>query len=93
MGLDRGRAASLSDLLVLWCLSCQVLQVDAWLRPSSLHFTHWNELPAVDRDPGHAHDHAHQNMLVWEASDAFLGNKVSSKKKTKAIFITRQVRK
>lgn len=75
---DEGRAASLSDFLVLWRLSCQVLQVDAWLRPSHLHATHWNELPSADQALGHTPGHAHQHMLLWDAPDGFLGNKVSS---------------
>lgn len=88
--VDGSRAALLSDIFVLWCLSRQVLQMDARLRPSSLHATHWNELPAIDHDPGYDHDHTHQNMLLWEAPDTFLGNKVSSsscRKKIRAIII------
>lgn len=64
-----------SDFLVT-SFSHQMLQRDTWLRPSPVHTTHWNELPDVDHTPGHAH--AHHNMLLWEAPDAFLGNKVSS---------------
>lgn len=78
-GGDEGRAASLSDFLVLWRLSCQVLQVDAWLRPYPLHAAHWNELPSADHAPGYAHQHT----LLWEAPDAFLGNKVRSSRERK----------
>lgn len=78
VGDDEGRAALLSDFLVLWCLPCQVLEEDAWLRPSPLHAAHWNELPVADHGPGHAPDHAHQHTLLWEAPQPFLSNKVSS---------------
>lgn len=69
---------AMEKLLSYLFLSRQVVLVDAWLRPSSFHASHWNELPAVNHDPGYAHDPAHHVTFFWDAPDVFLGNKVSS---------------
>ncbi|KAM8731402.1 laminin subunit alpha-1 isoform 1-T1 [Acanthopagrus schlegelii] len=57
----------------------QVLQTDAWLRPSqSLHTTpviHGNDLPIPSNTSS---GHTHQHVLSWAAPDTFLGNKLVS---------------
>ncbi|XP_030253759.1 laminin subunit alpha-1 isoform X2 [Sparus aurata] len=59
--------------------TAQVLQTDAWLRPSqSLHTTpviHGNDLPI----PGNTSSgYTHQHVLSWAAPKSFLGNKLVS---------------